>query len=227
MNTPSTPEDNSENDTRARLLRTALTVFGHHDFDAVSVRQIVQQADANIAAVSYHFGGKQGLYLATAEYLAEQLNTGLAPMLEHIRAAADTASPDQAAALLRELIGGLARNLLRSGFHDDATGFILREQHQPTDAFDVLYQRLMLPIQHTVQTLVQRLTGGQLESTADAVLVTHALLGQLLAFRMARTTVLRRLDQAEFSDTDIDRIATLIGGLTSNALSGALPRSTE
>ena len=48
--------------TRTRLLQTSLATFAHRDFEAVSIREIVEQAGANIAAISYHFGGKQGLF---------------------------------------------------------------------------------------------------------------------------------------------------------------------
>ena len=80
----------AQTDTRTRLLRTSLAIFAHRDFDAVSVREIVEQAGANIAAISYHFGGKQGLYLATAEFLADAMHDELGPTLARIGAAQKT-----------------------------------------------------------------------------------------------------------------------------------------
>jgi len=50
--------------TRARLLEAALELFSERGFDDVTVRQISNAADANLAAVSYHFGDKLGLYEA-------------------------------------------------------------------------------------------------------------------------------------------------------------------
>ncbi len=40
----------------------AAHLFAEHGFDNVTVRDICQQARANVAAVNYHFGGKSGLY---------------------------------------------------------------------------------------------------------------------------------------------------------------------
>ncbi len=48
--------------TRQRLLETALRLFAEHGFSKVTVRQISQAADANLAAINYHFGDKLGLY---------------------------------------------------------------------------------------------------------------------------------------------------------------------
>jgi len=214
-------------DTRTRLLRTSLATFAHRDFEAVSIREIVEQAGANIAAISYHFGGKQGLYLATAEFLADALHRELGPMLVQIRAEVETADPATASRRLDELIHRLVHNLTMDRLGDDAAGFILREQHQPTAAFDILYNRLMLPIQQTYQLLVSRILGDSAANERQQILTTHALIGQILAFRTARTTLLRRLGQTEFSNEDAQEIARTICRLTLNALYCDQPRETS
>jgi AcrR family transcriptional regulator len=205
-------------DTRTRLLRTSLTIFAHRDFEAVSVREIVDLAGANIAAISYHFGGKQGLYLSTAEFLTDAMQRELGPTLSRIRAGAERADRSAARGMLEEMIQQLVYNLTMDRLGEDAAGFILREQHQPTAAFDILYEKLMLPIQETYQMLVSRILGEPEPNRRRQVLITHALMGQILAFRTARTTVLRRLDQADFSEKDAHEIADLITRLTLNAL---------
>jgi AcrR family transcriptional regulator len=204
--------------TRQALITTAIAIFGRDGFDAASTRAISQAAGVNQALIGYHFGGKQGLYLATAEFLADTMKTRLDPMLSKVGAAAGDADPETAAALLDEMIHGLVHNLLGNPLGDDAAGFILREQHQPTAAFDILYERLMLPIQQGFQSLASRLSGINTRDARRDILTTHALMGQIIAFRMARTTVLRRLGQPGFSEDDVAAIATVISRLTLNAL---------
>lgn len=212
------PSENIE-DTRGRLLRAALAVFARRDFDAVSVRAIVDLAGANVSAVSYHFGGKQGLYLATAAYLAERLQMTLQPLLDDIGKRLPTCRRDDARQMLRMLIHGLLNNLMREDLADDAAGFVLREQLQPTAAFDVLFDRLMLPMQQTFQHLLVRLLpADEQPDQRQQILMTHALMGQILAFRTARTTALRRLGQAQLSARDVDEIAEQIFQLTLNAI---------
>jgi AcrR family transcriptional regulator len=48
--------------TRERLLTAAAALFAEHGFRRVTVRDICEEASANVAAVNYHFGDKQGLY---------------------------------------------------------------------------------------------------------------------------------------------------------------------
>ena len=51
-------------DTRESLLDAAETLFAAHGIEAASLRQITQHAGANLAAVNYHFGSKDGLVRA-------------------------------------------------------------------------------------------------------------------------------------------------------------------
>ena len=47
---------------RQRLLDAGEAMFGAHGFDAANVREITRRAGCNVAAVNYHFGGKEALY---------------------------------------------------------------------------------------------------------------------------------------------------------------------
>ncbi len=51
-------------DARKRLLFTALKLFAEKGFSQTSTREIALAANANIAAISYYFGDKAGLYRA-------------------------------------------------------------------------------------------------------------------------------------------------------------------
>jgi AcrR family transcriptional regulator len=51
-------------DTRESLLDAAEILFSAHGIEAASLRQITQHAGANLAAVNYHFGSKDGLVRA-------------------------------------------------------------------------------------------------------------------------------------------------------------------
>jgi TetR/AcrR family transcriptional regulator, regulator of cefoperazone and chloramphenicol sensitivity len=51
-------------ESRQRLLHAAVQCFAEHGFSKTSTRQIAQQAGVNIAAISYYFEDKAGLYKA-------------------------------------------------------------------------------------------------------------------------------------------------------------------
>lgn len=53
--------------TRQRLLEAAAQTFLAHGFEGASTREICERAQANIAAISYHFGSKEELYRAVLQ----------------------------------------------------------------------------------------------------------------------------------------------------------------
>lgn len=62
----------SDQDTRHRILHAAAQLFVEEGFQKTSVRSICKAADANVAAVNYHFSDKRGLYHAVIQYAMEQ-----------------------------------------------------------------------------------------------------------------------------------------------------------
>jgi AcrR family transcriptional regulator len=54
--------------TRRRLLEAALQLVAERGEDAVTLRDITSAAQANVAAVSYHFGSKDALVTAAIEH---------------------------------------------------------------------------------------------------------------------------------------------------------------
>lgn len=56
-----------ETDVKMRILSAAKELFAKHGFEGTSIRQICEEAGANVALVSYHFGGKENLFGALFE----------------------------------------------------------------------------------------------------------------------------------------------------------------
>jgi len=75
---PSTAEINSShdgNETCERLLAAAERLFAERGFEATSVRDITTEAGCNVAAVNYHFGGKENLYRESFRALLAELRS--------------------------------------------------------------------------------------------------------------------------------------------------------
>jgi AcrR family transcriptional regulator len=54
----------AQHETRERLLDAAEDLFAAKGFESVSLREITSAAEANVAAVNYHFGSKEKLITA-------------------------------------------------------------------------------------------------------------------------------------------------------------------
>jgi AcrR family transcriptional regulator len=75
-------------DTRERLLDAVEALFLDHGYDGTSSRMITAAADANLAAVNYHFGGKEGLFQAMLARRLDGLHADRLAQLERDEAQA-------------------------------------------------------------------------------------------------------------------------------------------
>jgi AcrR family transcriptional regulator len=73
-------------ETRTALIRAGRSLFATRGFDGTSVRDITRRAEANLGAITYHFGSKRGLYEAVLE-------AGLSPMVDRVGEAASGDGP--------------------------------------------------------------------------------------------------------------------------------------
>ncbi len=59
--------------TRNKIMKAAARIFAEDGYDGASIRKIVAKADVNQAAISYHFGSKEGLYRAVLQMALKEL----------------------------------------------------------------------------------------------------------------------------------------------------------
>jgi AcrR family transcriptional regulator len=89
--------------TAARIFLAAERQFAELGFDGVSVRDIVQEAEVNLAAVSYHYGSKGELLLAVFRARTKEMNRERHVLLREAEAAHAGAPP--LPAILLALLG--------------------------------------------------------------------------------------------------------------------------
>lgn len=174
--------------TDSRLLDVAVDHFGRLGLDGASTRAIARDAGTLMSSITYHFGGKEGLYLAAADHIAAQMHAHVGPTLERAaRLCGNDGDGAAARAAIHAMIGGMLMVML-----DDETAaisrFIVREQADPTAAFARIYGGVMGRMLEQLAALVARVAGGRL-SDAEARVRAMTLVGQVLVFRVARATV--------------------------------------
>ena len=64
-------------DTRIRLLMAATEVFAEHGYHAATTREICRRANANLAAIHYHFGDKAELYREVFKLHFQEKSSGI------------------------------------------------------------------------------------------------------------------------------------------------------
>ena len=175
---------------RLSLVRAAVEVFGESGLEAATTREIAQRARQNIAAIAYYFGGKEGLYLAVAEHIVEVIMAHVGPVMDEVEAflAQPRRSQQRSLDYIRRL---LALSIGTNQTMIPVTGIIVREQTHPTKAFSILYDGCLERLQRLGAGLIRAYIGNG-PSEKECIVRFHAMLGEALAFRFARETILRR-----------------------------------
>jgi len=199
-------------DTRERLIEAGLEVFGRHGFDGADTRTLARTAGVNLAAIPYYFGGKAGLYRAVAEHIADRLSDALGPALEAIEAAASDPdlARDEIVARLRALVSAWVATLLGRPEAERWAQFVIREQMDPSEAFDVLYRRVMVRVHEGCAALLGRLLGRPADDP-EVRLRAFTLAGQVLVFRIARHAVQRRMGWRRYGPRQVEAVQRVVG----------------
>ncbi|KRE32613.1 TetR/AcrR family transcriptional regulator [Paenibacillus sp. Soil522] len=73
-------------DIKIRILLAAKKLFAQYGFEKTTVRQICEEAGANVALVSYHFGGKENMFGAIFEsFIPNYQIAGVDPSLDPVQ----------------------------------------------------------------------------------------------------------------------------------------------
>lgn len=137
-------------EARQVLLRTALRLFSEKGFAKTSTRAIAQAAGANIAAISYYFGDKAGLYRAV---FTEPMGTPKD----------DIALYAQPGFTLRQSLQGLINSLVapmkQGELVQQCTRLHFREMLEPTGIWAEEIDTAIKPAHHALVGVLRRHLG--------------------------------------------------------------------
>jgi len=164
-----------EKDSRDKLIEAATELFASKGFAAVSIREVSQQAGVNSALISYHFGGKEGLYTAVLEtqlsvllQLAEKMQMEKLDPIERIR--------QYAYAVLN--MHKHSPSLIR---------FFYSELFSPTACFQKIIQNILDKMYKMLCATIQAgITAGQFRADLKAEQAAIALVGIMNFYFISR-----------------------------------------
>lgn len=222
--TTAPPDTNTRSDaTREKLLAASLDVFGRYGYDGATTRKLADAAGVNLQAIPYYFGGKEGLYIATAEYLVEiigrhigDLRLRIGARLAELNAAGTPLGEAEARTFLTEIVQTMVV-LFVSEKSQAWARFLIREQMEPTEAFARVYQGIMRPMIDIARHLVGTILGED-PALEHVRLRTLSFVGSILVFRVAHAAVLAQMDWSSVGEKEIaivrDHAADLVAALT-------------
>ncbi len=196
-------------DTRRRILDTAIEVFAAVGYEAASTRALAERAGVNLPAIPYYFGSKEGLYRAAIEQIVREIDHRMAPVAERVSAALADGEPARAEllALLHEMLDAFVA-LVVGGAHLESRRLLFaRSEIERTGALEPLHEIGLRRVFAPCRALVARLLDRPAENEGT-LLRTLTILGQVSIF--CNSGPRRVLGCGDFSEEHMRAIQQLV-----------------
>lgn len=209
QNKPADNRDSSRN-IRQAFIEAGLELFSECGPGGATTRMLAKKAGANISGIAYYFGGKENLYLAVVEHIAGLFSSFTLEISREIRLEL-AKSPDKPKIieLTVELFRAMTGHLTGNDQIKYAVKIILQEQTSPTAAFDLLYDGFLKDRIELAAELIGRYTGLSSEGP-KAMIIAHALVGQVLSFVVTKGALLKNLGQKQLGREHLDLINEVV-----------------
>ena len=182
-----------DENSKQKILNAATKLFAHKGFDAVSVREICKEANANLCLISYHFGGKQELYNAIIDDLIEK-QTQYANAFLDFSVNPRTLKKQEQIELLYTVLDKFI-DFFYSKITNDLILLLLKEQQSP-------HCRMKTPAFEYLKKLIGAVFNLE-ENSRELVYQTLFIISQLNSPRIFPAFSLRQLGQDTFNEQDI------------------------
>lgn len=209
---------------RNSLIKAGLELFGEQGFKATTTRVLAKKAKVNIAAIPYYFGSKKGLYMAIIEFMIERSMGYFGVFQDTVTKLIEDEEINKETALneVKRFASIMVDFFVASDDAIPMVQILTREQANPTDAFDYLYDNHISKLVFAVNKLVSIYLDKSIEDD-DVKIISHALYGQILSFIVSRETIYRRLGVRKFNNEQVE----LIREMMMNNIEASLNRQLE
>jgi AcrR family transcriptional regulator len=200
-------------------------IFGRDGYKAATIRKIATAAQANVAAINYHFQDKQGLYLAVLE---DTFSKGF----QRFPATRDTDTDKTPEQRLRVFIQTMFHRFLSNQGWGGISGrgkLIAREFFEPTPAFENIVKTYIAPHKEILMSIISELSpdkGDVDKQLACAI----SIIGQCVYYAFATPIIQRIAPDFMPTQQNLDRLADHVfwfslGGI--QQINPTCPKTTE
>lgn len=200
--------------TCARLLDAAAELFAAHGYANVTIRDISDKADANIAAVNYHFGSKEKLYIAVMDHARQRALTE-----DPYPAGPPSTGPMSAEQRLHRHVRAMFGRAFATGPAGWYMQIVLREMVDPTPALAYALDDNIGPHQRRLEGIVAELMRQDPDSEAvkDAA---AAIVATAIFYHSCRPMIEHLRPGFSFDQATAERLTQMVTGMALNGIVG-------
>lgn len=195
-----TPQLETTDPTRDKLLEAAGQVFAEQGFYAATVREICSLAGANVASVNYYFGDKVELYEQVLRCTISRA---------HDAAMREALNIEQPAKALRRAIRLMLGRLCSPDRPNWTMRIMMHEMAQPTPALARVVNEIIAPN----YLLFRRIIGRMIDLPPEhekTRLCAHSVVGQILHYVHARPVLAHLWPELQMTEERLDQVAAHI-----------------
>ena len=190
--------------SKERILQEAEALFAERGFYAVTIREITKAARCKLAAVNYHFGNKQNLYMEVFRCLWKPRAKRILARFESVLA--------QRELTLQGIVHAVAEAFIKGPLSDDERlrhfQLMVREMARPTEAFEMVIGDVIGPFQRKLAELIRPFMAREMGQVA-LLLYIQSIISMVIHFNFARNPVMRITGMeydAQFKDELVDHV---------------------
>jgi AcrR family transcriptional regulator len=212
-------------ETRLRIIRAAVELFGNQGFERASTRDIAARAGVNAPVLQYYFEGKEGLYLACIEYMQLHTTRLLRPVIDTVRKRLESKMTragliDSVCYVYEQVADFLLTHSEIDSWKRFAAWDVLDRDKIPCSAHKALDMGIRREFRQMMYELVGRIIGKP--PTDEQTRIRVVTLGsQLSCFHDARRKALEDLGWTEVNERGLKLLKQVVREQTAAALRAA------
>jgi len=212
-------------ETKLRIIESALELFGANGYEQTSTRDIAARAGVNAPALQYYFDGKEGLYIACAQHMAERGRELMAPAIEKAKAVlAEKPDTDTLIECVWFIMECSTDAMLRARELDAWMRFMtwedLRQGASPSGAEAVLDRCFRQELNGLTRQLIGRITGKKADDPQTRIR-SVTLMGQITVFFKMREKALAHVGWDKLDEARLKTLKAIVRAQTVAALKAA------
>ena len=198
-----------KSDTKEKIVETAIYEFAAKGYEPTATRDILAKAKANVAAISYYFGNKNGLYAEVLKRILVRINEKFADeMEEYQKELSMRPCPEKSEALLKRFIRGFVELFCSDRLTTAMCTIFVHEYVEPSPSFRALFQGVNTQFRQIFVELLVDAHEGKM-SYKEAVLQVVMLFSSVFMLVSRKKIILDVMQWKNYTSDSVDEILSV------------------
>lgn len=198
-----------KSDTKEEIVKTAMYEFALKGYEPTATRDILSKAHANVAAISYYFGNKNGLYEEVLKRILVRINQKFTHEMEDYQnELSQRPCPQKSEELLKRFIRGFVELFCSDKLTTAMCMIFVREYVEPSPSFKELFQGLNTQYRQIFVDLLVDANGGKM-TYKEAVLQVVMLFSSIFMLVSRKKIILDAMQWKGYTPDSVDEILSV------------------